>query len=52
VHFVGTIIVPYILFVHLVGTMKENSEERVSLPPTFGTEKVSPKIQTPVGQPI
>jgi hypothetical protein len=43
---------PYILFVHLVGKLKENSEERVSLPPIFGIEKVSPKIQTPVGQPI
>jgi len=32
--------------------MKENPEERVSLPSILGSEQIFPKMQTPVGQPI
>jgi len=42
----------YILFVHTVGTLNESTEGRVSLLPIFGTKQVSPKLQTPAGQPI
>lgn len=46
------IIMQYILLVHSVGTLNENSEERISLPLLFGTEQGCPKPHTQVEQPI